>query len=182
LSGSLTIALPAWLRALNALPRRFADHADAMDFVVAAARQNCDDRGGPFGAAVVDASLGLISVGVNRVVPAGFSMLHAEMVTLALAQQRLGSHDLAAVGEFTLISSCAPCAMCLGAIPFSGVRALVCGARGEDAEAIGFCEGDKPDDWAGKLRARGIAVTEDVGRDLAIAVLLDYRASGGVIY
>jgi tRNA(Arg) A34 adenosine deaminase TadA len=72
--------------------------------------------------------------------------------------------------------------MCLGAIPWSGVRHVICGARGEDACAIGFDEGAKPDDWIGALASRGIEVTRDVLRDEARAVLNHYHTTGGRIY
>ncbi|MFA5494595.1 MAG: nucleoside deaminase [Porticoccaceae bacterium] len=174
-----TIPLPDWLERLNRQPRHFADLPEAMAFVVAAAEINGVEGGGPFAAAVLGEGLDLVALGVNRVVPAGASLLHAEVVALLLAQQRLDSHDLSTAGHFTLVTSCAPCAMCLGAIPYAGVRRVVCGARGSDAEAIGFDEGDKPDHWADKLRARDIAVDEDIGREQAVAVLNGYR---GEIY
>lgn len=178
------LSLPGWLVELNEEPRRFDTIAQVMDFVLETAERNCQEEGGggPFGAAIVDVELNLVSLGVNRVVPARASVFHAEMVALLLAQQRLGNHDLGALGAYTLVTSCEPCAMCLGAIPFSGVRRVICGARGEDAEAIGFDEGDKPDQWAEKLRARGIDVAEDLCRTKALALFATYRARGGVIY
>ena len=72
--------------------------------------------------------------------------------------------------------------MCFGAIPWSGVRRLVCGARGEDALAIGFDEGPKIDDWVSSLNDRGIAVLRDVLRTDAVAVLQEYVTTGGLIY
>ena len=72
--------------------------------------------------------------------------------------------------------------MCFGAIPWSGVRRLVCGARDEDARAIGFDEGPKLPDWVDALEARGIAVVHDVLRDEAVAILRHYQESGGIIY
>ena len=72
--------------------------------------------------------------------------------------------------------------MCLGAIPWSGVRRVVCGARGEDACAIGFDEGAKPADWVAELTGRGIEVTRDVLRSEARAVLNHYHTTGGLIY
>jgi tRNA(Arg) A34 adenosine deaminase TadA len=110
----------------------------AMEFVLALARRNVQHDGGPFAAAIVSSSGELIAAGVNRVVSAGSSILHAEMLALMLAQQKTGFHDLSAAGHLTLVTSCAPCAMCLGAIPWSGVSRVVCGARGEDAESIGL--------------------------------------------
>ena len=72
--------------------------------------------------------------------------------------------------------------MCLGAIPWSGVRRVVCGARGADACAIGFDEGAKPADWVAALTGRGIEVLRDVLRDEAQAVLRHYAESGRNIY
>ena len=72
--------------------------------------------------------------------------------------------------------------MCLGAIPWSGVRRVVCGARDADARAVGFDEGDKPTDWVAGLMRRGIDVQRDVCRAAATQVLRDYVAGGGVFY
>ena len=70
----------------------------------------------------------------------------------------------------------------LGATLWSGVTRLVCGARAEDAEAIGFDEGPKLPDWAAQLEARGIEVIRDVERGYAAAVLQEYAAGGGPVY
>ncbi len=64
--------------------------------------------------------------------------------------------------------------MCLGAVPCSGVQSLLCGARGKDAEELGFDEGTKPDQWVRSLEKRGIAVTRDVLRGEAASVLREY--------
>ncbi len=72
--------------------------------------------------------------------------------------------------------------MCFGAILWSGVSALLCGARSEDARAIGFDEGDKPCDWSASLEKRGIRVELDLLRPEAVAVLQDYALSGGELY
>jgi tRNA(Arg) A34 adenosine deaminase TadA len=55
-------------------------------------------------------------------------------VALARAQQALGTHDLATAGRFVLFTSVEPCAMCLGAVIWSGVARPVYGAIGADAE------------------------------------------------
>jgi tRNA(Arg) A34 adenosine deaminase TadA len=72
--------------------------------------------------------------------------------------------------------------MCLGAVPWSGVSRLICGARDEDARRIGFDEGSKPTNWIGELEQRGIVVVRDVLRQKAVKVLEEYKASGGPIY
>ena len=111
-------------------------------------------------------------------------MLHAEIVTLMAAQQRVGTYDLSSAGlpPYELVTSTEPCAMCLGAVTWSGIRRLVCGARGADAEKAGFDEGEKPSAWPEALERRGISILRDICRDQAVAVLRDYRAAGGIIY
>ena len=110
--------------------------------------------------------------------------MHAEIVAIILAQQKLNTFDLGAedLPEFELVSSTEPCAMCLGAIPWSGIASLVCGARDEDARQIGFDEGDKPEQWWKFLKSRNIQVTRDVLRQNAIAVMQRYIDMGGIIY
>lgn len=183
---SLTIAPPAWLADyLRAAPPLEGDEA-RMAYVIGAARRNIErGDGGPFAAGVFERETGrLVSLGVNMVATAGLSILHAEVMALALAQKRVGSFDLGQAGlpAHELVTSAAPCAMCLGAVPWSGVVRLVAGARGEDVEGVGFDEGAKPADWTQGLAARGIAVAADVLREEAVAVLWDYAAKGGEIY
>ena len=185
--GEIVLELPRWLEVLvDERQKQTYDSVEArMGFVIELARRNIDHRtGGPFGAAIFETSSGkLLAPGVNLVEPANCSIAHAEMVAIALAQQRIGSYHLGQ-GETIceLVTSTEPCAMCLGAIPWSGVRRVVCGARGEDACAIGFDEGAKPADWIGELTHRGIEVTQDVLRSEARDILNHYAATGGLIY
>ncbi len=150
-----------------------------MDLAIALARENVRrGSGGPFGAAVFERDTGrLVAVGVNVVVASGLSLAHAEMLALSFAQRASGRVDLGARGSIAheLVTSSEPCAMCFGAIPWSGVRQLVCGARASDAEAIGFDEGPKPARWVDALERRGIAVVRDLGRAEARAVLRAYE-------
>jgi len=184
---SICIELPSWLGSFrHQLPERLKDPQERMRVAVSLAKRNVAERtGGPFGALVVGRKSGrVISVGVNRVEPTHCSSAHAEIVALTLAQQQLAHWNLAEGGaeEIELVSSCEPCAMCLGAIPWSGVTSLLCGANKSDAEAAGFDEGDRPERWADKLEARGIQVTTNLLRNEAAAVLLDYAQSGQTIY
>jgi len=183
----IRIQLPPWMQAfLEAAPRTFGDDTQAMDMAIALARENTrQGTGGPFGALVLESASGrLLAAGVNLVVTANCSLAHAEMVALASAQQQLGHFDLAQVvpGGCTLVSSAEPCAMCMGALPWSGASRLVCGARDQDVRSVGFDEGDKPADWVDAYRRRGITVTRDCLRGPALEVLRDYAASGGIIY
>jgi tRNA(Arg) A34 adenosine deaminase TadA len=157
-----------------------------MDLVTTLAQLNSEhSTGGPFGAGVFRTDTHqLVAPGVNLVLPLHCSVAHAEMVAIMIAQQTLEAHDLGAADlpPHELVTSCEPCAMCLGAICWSGVRHLLCGARGSDAEAIGFDEGPKPENWATALEQRGITVTLDIGRSKAIQVLQNYVEQGGMVY
>lgn len=187
LTERFTVALPEWVSGLaDALPDRLASIPEAMDVAVALSRRNmAEGSGGPFGALVLSEAGGeWISLGVNRVEPDHCSAAHAEIVALGLAQRRLGTWSLADVPQapLMLVSSCEPCAMCLGAIPWSGVAALVCGAARADAEAAGFDEGDRPADWQQALVRRGIRVQTEVRRRHAAAVLAEFHDRGGRAY
>lgn len=184
---SFTLRLPDWIEEEVPDPSRlYPDLEGRMGLAIRLARRNVlEGSGGPFGAAVFEISTGrLISPGVNLVIPASCSVAHAEIVAIILAQQRLGSHFLGGASgpRYELVSSTEPCAMCLGALPWSGVSRLVCGARDEDARSIGFDEGVKPRRWRQHLAARGIEVVRDVLRREAAAALRLYAEGGGIIY
>ncbi len=181
-----TIRLPHWVGELLAhSPKIFRTREDRMRFVVTLARENVQRQtGGPFGAGVFDANGYLVAPGVNVVVTYNCSILHAEMVAIALAQKKLGRYDISDEGksDYELVASTEPCAMCFGAIPWSGVTRLVCGARDEDARCIGFNEGPKLPNWQQALEERGVQVSRDVLRQEAVDVLNLYVKVGGVIY
>lgn len=182
--SSVLIQLPEWVDDyVSSRGSWFPSVEDRMLFVCELARRNVEMKtGGPFGAGVFDSTGNLVAVGVNRVEPLGVSIAHAEIVALSLAQGLLGTYDLGTRGNFELVTSTEPCAMCLGAVPWSGIRRVICGARDQDARAVGFDEGDKPDSWKEKLERRGIVVQVDVCRDVAMEVLREYVRRGGEIY
>lgn len=176
--------LPDWVPDLvRQWPAPCTDDEARMALAIALAETNVKARtGGPFGACIFSEGGDLIAPGMNLVTSAQNSCAHAEMVAISLAQRALGNFDLAAVGRFELVTSTEPCAMCLGAIPWSGVVRVVCGATGADAEAVGFDEGAKPEDWVGSLEARGIRVVTGMARAAAREVLNSYLRQGGPIY
>jgi tRNA(Arg) A34 adenosine deaminase TadA len=151
-----------------------------MDLAIRLARLNVErGTGGPFGAAVFEVKTGrLISVGVNSVVRLSNATLHAEMVAIQMANQRLGRFSLGGDSPHELVTSCDPCAMCLGAVLWSGVRRVVCGALREDATRLGFDEGPVFEQSWTYLRDRGIEVQRGLQRDSARAVLEFYRDRG----
>lgn len=181
----ILVQLPHWLSTFATRYEPTDDIGQQMTLVLAATRENiARESGGPFGAGVFDATSGdLIALGVNLVTTEKLSALHAEMVAIALAQRKLGTYDLSQAGSpLRLVCSTEPCAMCLGAIPWSGIAEVVTAARDADARAVGFDEGAKPDDWIGSLEHRGIRVTTDVMRDRAESLLREYQASAGILY
>jgi tRNA(Arg) A34 adenosine deaminase TadA len=187
LNPSFILRLPDWLKKHTASKKlSLATVEERMSLVIELSRLNVYYKtGGPFGAAIFNMDDGsLLAAGVNLVMTAGSSVLHAEMVATMAAQKKAGTYDLSAGGlpPYELVTSTEPCAMCMGAITWSGIRRLVCGARGADAEATGFDEGEKPPKWKGALERRGILVLQNICRDKAAAVLKDYAASGGIIY
>jgi len=179
------LVLPDWMEPfLSSWTGQLDEESERMRLAVALAEQNVlRGTGGPFGAVVVDEGSGrLLGAGVNRVTALGLSLAHAEMLAVSLAQRERGDWNLGAGGPVQLVTSCEPCAMCFGAVPWSGVTSMVWGARREDAEAAGFDEGDKPANWIETLEARGIRTRRDVLRDEAAAVLARYAGSNGTIY
>jgi tRNA(Arg) A34 adenosine deaminase TadA len=183
---SVIVSVPDWACDLvDAAPGALRTPEERMRLAISLARENVAHGGGPFGAVVVESESGrVVAPGMNLVVPLGCSAAHAEMVAIAIAQQAAGTFDLGATGlpAMQLVTSTEPCAMCLGAIPWSGIGSLVCGATGDDAEQAGFDEGAKPDRWPETLEARGIHVTCGVCREEAAAVLRDYVSGGGLLY
>jgi tRNA(Arg) A34 adenosine deaminase TadA len=180
-------SLPGWVEEFLAKPETvYADVEERMRLVIELSWLNVDhDTGGPFGAGIFDLSTNrLVAPGVNLVTTANLSTAHAEIVAIMVAQRVVGHFDLGGPGRppYELVASTEPCAQCFGATPWSGVRRLVCGARDEDARAIGFDEGPKLPDWAEALEERGISVVKDACRDEAAAVLRHYAESGGEIY
>ena len=181
----ITIQLPEWMSYYVQDNITCPGTEDKMRLAIELSRENVTRRtGGPFGAAVFSADGTLIAAGVNIVEPGRCSVLHAEIVAIMMAQKVLGRYDMSDKGRlhFDLIATTEPCAMCYGAVVWSGVKRLICGARGKDAEDIGFDEGPKLPNWKQALEDRSIEVITDVLRDDAAAVLRQYAAQGGQIY
>lgn len=191
----IEITLPDWLQdevSGLAAGSNWEEGASRMEWVLSLARKNIEKgTGGPFAAAVFEKESGqLVAAAVNRVIPSRTSISHAETLALALAQQKLATHDLSAAGlpAMELVASAQPCIQCFGNTWWSGVRGLSIGARAEDVEAIvGFREGPLPEGWPNLLENRpsplpAVKVTRDVLRDEAKAVLQLYCDSGGTVY
>lgn len=177
------LAQAGWLPAFVAGRPLPANDRERLDEVLAVAAENvARGTGGPFAAAVYDELTGeRIACAANAVLANNCALAHAETMALALAQQSRGSWSLGG-RACVLVSSAEPCAMCLGAICWSGVARVLFAATRADVEAVGFDEGPRPASWRKALGGRGIRVEGPRQRARGRAVLEAYAAAGGVVY
>ena len=180
------ITLPDWIDEFARGQSLCSDDLAKMRLANALARCNVTQQtGGPFGAVVFNAGTGEpLAFGVNSVARLNNSVLHAEVVALMLAQARVKHYSLCADDQprLELFSSCEPCAMCLGAVLWSGIRRIVCAASYADATALGFDEGPvTPQSWE-YLVERGVEVVRGVDAEGARKVMRLYRKARGLIY
>ena len=183
---TVQIDYPNWVRDAIAWDAHYRTDEERMRLAIAVARENVErDTGGPFGAAIFESDSGrLVAVGMNSVVRLSNCTLHGEMVAFMMAQARVRSFTLSAphLPAHDLVTSCEPCAMCLGATLWSGVRRVVYGAGREDAARLRFDEGPVFPESYRYLEQRGITIVRNVLRDEAVAVLERYREKSGTIY
>ncbi len=180
------VEYPDWVDFVVDWSRAYSSDQERMRVAIEVARANVErSTGGPFGAAIFEAKSGrLVAVGMNSVVRLNNCVLHGEMMAFMMAQQCVASFTLNSpqLPAHELYTSCEPCAMCLGATLWSGVRRLVYGASREDAALLNFDEGPVFPESYHYLEKRGIAIVRNVLRGEARAVLELYRASSGKIY
>jgi tRNA(Arg) A34 adenosine deaminase TadA len=182
------IELPEWAGAeLDRLPTHIPTLADRMAAVIHFSRLNVQHQtGGPFAAGVFERDSGrLVVIGVNRVVPDQCSSAHAEIVALSLAQRILGTYDLGGPGlpAHQLVINWRTCAMCYGAVVWSGVRSVAIAGSGPAMEQItGFDEGPIHPEWRGEWQRRGIDLIENVGREDALEVFREFAATNPIVY
>lgn len=152
----------------------------AMEKAIILARKTMfDDEGGPFGAAVLDPHGKIIGLASNSVLAEQDPTAHAEINAIRKACQVLGTHDLTGC---TLVTTCYPCPMCLGAIIWANIKDVVYGCRTEDAEAIGF-----RDDFIYKFIKDGnqdkeILILNEESRGQCLELFNEYKESVKTIY
>ncbi|MFO7661931.1 MAG: nucleoside deaminase [Chloroflexota bacterium] len=182
------LSLPDWAdKAFIQLPSEITSIEDRMRAVIEFSRLNFrNNTGGPFAAGVFERDSGVpVVIGVNRVVPSHCSSAHAEIMALSLAQKKLGTYDLGGPGmpAHQLVVNWRPCAMCYGAVLWSGVRSLVIAGDGPELEAItGFDEGPIHPDWRNELKKRGIDIIEDIMREEALEAYREFSAAERLVY
>lgn len=172
------VRLPDWVSELTP-EGAMADDEACMALVLKLTERNvAEETGGPFGAMVLDDETGrVLALGVNLAPTTGNAVLHAETVALMLAAE--GGE---ATGRRTLYASCEPCIMCLGAVHWAGIERVVCAALKEDAEAVGFNEGEGAGDLRAAMEARGVKFRDGLMRERGAQILRDYCDAGGDVY
>jgi tRNA(Arg) A34 adenosine deaminase TadA len=184
----ISLSLPDWVEGeLKALPRQFKTTEEKMKAVIRFSRLNFErGTGGPFAAGVFERESGkLVTIGVNRVVACNCSSAHAEVMALSIAQKQLKTFDLGGSGmpAHELVVNWRPCAMCFGAVIWSGIRFLVIAGSGPELEKItGFDEGPIHPEWKKELARRGIELQDNVLHEEALAVCRDFAKSGALVY
>lgn len=96
-----------------------------------------------------------------------------------------GGFDLGKEGlpAHELVVNWCPCAMCYGAVLWSGVRSVVIAGAGQEVEDItGFDEGPLHPNWIQELEKRGIKVSLGTGKEDSIEVFKYFRDSGNLVY
>ncbi len=187
LPTSIRFELPDWVTKRARAAGVCSSDEERVELAITLARENVErGTGGPFGAAVFARENGaLIAVGVNLVEPQSNAALHAEVVALMLAQQAVSSFTLASppcAQSYVLATSCAPCAMCLGAVHWSGVSRVLAGATRDDAAEIGFDEGPVFPESIAYLERNGVEFVQGIARASARLVLQRYFSLGRSLY
>lgn len=140
-----------------------------------------DNGSGPFVAAIYDEKGNLVVKVANSVVNETCSNNHAEVNAIKLAEQKLGTYDLAKQ-NLSLYVTAEPCMMCLGAIMWSGIKNVYYGVPSKRVEEItGFDEGFKPD-WFNEFKKRGITVYGNIEVKAGEKELHKYVKSNKTIY
>jgi tRNA(Arg) A34 adenosine deaminase TadA len=107
---------------------RTLEHHSRIREVIAIANRARARGNRPFGALLISAEGERLATGENSQITDGLVLAHAEMVLLHEAAKRYSPEVMAGS---TMYTSAEPCAMCAGAIFWSGVGRLVFGLSGE---------------------------------------------------
>lgn len=146
-----------------------------MRLAIAEARKNLKtSSGGPFGACIVKNGR-ILSLGRNTVLKSRDATCHAEMAAVRAASRKLRNFDLSGC---TIYSTNEPCPMCLAAIHWARIGAVVYGTSIRDAKQRGFNELAIP---AQTMKKAGRSAVKIRGRFMigeCRQLLKDWDASG----
>ena len=145
--------------------------------VVEARRTLNENKGGPFGAVIVDKDNNVISVASNLVLELHDPSAHAEIMAIRKAGEILKKHDLSGC---KIYATGYPCPMCLSAIMWANIKEIYYGTNLEEAKEIGFRDDfiynyiKNPNEKTLKL--------EQVGHDECLELFKEYQSKEKEIY
>lgn len=129
----------------------------------------------PYGAIIVKDNK-IIGRSDSDTIASKSAFSHAELVAIEDAMEHLGGHLCAEGGKgVTIYSSCEPCAMCMGAILYTGIERLVYGATLEDSKEVVNEILAKAESVANACANRNIEIIHECQRDEAVKVLNNWR-------
>ena len=156
------------------------DHHNLMCKAIDSARDTMNlNIGGPFGALVVDKYGIVLSVASNTVLEDHDPTAHAEINAIRAASKRIGSHDLTGC---TLITTCYPCPMCLGAIMWSNIKKVYYGATAKDTRKIGFRDDFMYDFIKSDHKDVKVLDLENIERDSCLKLFEEYQETEKQLY
>ncbi len=124
----------------------------------------------PFGAILV--KNGAVLLRIENSVYTGHDMTnHAEM---NLVKEAMKQYDSAFLADCTLYTSTEPCAMCAGAIYWSGIGRLIYGCSEKRLGEIAGIGLDVPCRTIFESGARQVEVIGPIDEDVAVPIHLDY--------
>lgn len=138
-----------------------------------------EDKGGPFGAAVIDAEGNILSVASNTVLSDHDASAHAEINAIRAASKKIGSHDLTGC---TIYTTAHPCPMCLGATIWANIKNIIYGCRPEDADSIGFRDDFIYEFIRNDLSDTNILKLDEKYREECLKLFKEYDAMDKEIY
>ncbi|MBI2618656.1 MAG: nucleoside deaminase [Ignavibacteriales bacterium] len=117
--------------------------------------------GGPF-AAVIVRNGSIVARGTNLVTSTNDPTAHAEIVAIRAACRSLKTFQLS---DCEIYTTCEPCPMCLGAIYWARLKAVVYANTRRDAAAIGFDDEFLYHEFTLPLTDRKISLTQMLRHD-----------------
>lgn len=123
-------------------------------------------EGGPFGAVIARDGV-VVAEGWNQVVAACDPTAHAEIVAIRRATAALGDFALRGC---VIYASAEPCPMCLAAIHWARLDAVVFAAGRDDAAALGFDDAFLYEELGRPLAERALRTSQAL-REEAVSVM-----------
>ena len=138
-----------------------------------------EDKGGPFGAAIIDKEGNILSVASNSVLEDHNPTAHGEVNAIIKACQKIGSQDLS---DCVLYTTAYPCPMCLGAIIWANIHKVYYGCEAKDVEEIGFRDELIYQFIRGDMKKKEILDLQQIDRKECLELIEEYKEKKKIIY